>query len=192
MRYAIFLPVILLAACAPAPAPIIAPSSAFHTLDPAAKLRARPLQLVRLEPGSECPAARPHKVSPDFGPAIGEGPAYAAGFDNSGVLNVSFPAPTETVFHGSDWSGEKVLWIVDPSYQGPVLIRGGRLDGPEGLRFETGNEPPSELWIEASVSANGWRNQPSYTRVQAPGCYMYQVDGANFTEPIIFQVKAQP
>lgn len=192
MRYATLLLVILLAGCAPAPAPIIAAPSAFHTLDPSDKLRSRPVKLLRIEAGAECPRAHPRQITPDFGPALGDGPVYAAGFDSSGVLNVSFPAPTETVFYGSEWSGAKVLWFVDPSYQGPVLIRGGRLDGPDGLRFETGNEPPSELWIEAGASANGWRNQPSYTRVRSPGCYMYQVDGTSFTEAIIFEAKSQP
>jgi hypothetical protein len=60
------------------------------------------------------------------------------------------------------------------------------------MRFETGMEPAPELRIEASATANGWRNQPSYTRLEAPGCYMYQVDGLNFSEAIIFEARAQP
>ncbi len=149
------------------------------------------MQLIKLESGAECPRAHPRQVNPDFGPAIGDGPAYAAGFDSNGVLNMSFPAPTETPFYGSAWSGAKVLWIVDPTYRGPLLIRGGRLDGSGQIGFETGAEPPSELRIDAATTSD-WRSFPSYTRLRSPGCYMYQVDGLTFTETIIFEAKAQP
>ncbi len=188
--------VLVLAACAPRPAPATATPVPLHTLDPASQLSKRPLQLLKLESGAECPRTHARQVNPDFGIAIGDGPAYAAGFTADGILDVSFPAPTESPFHGSEWSGAKVLWIVNPSYQGAVLIRGGRLDGSGQVRFETGTEPPSELWLPTptapSSSTSGWRNFPSYTRLQSPGCYMYQVDGLNFTETIIFEAKAQP
>ncbi len=185
---------LVLAACAPRPAPATATPVPLHTLDPASQLSSRPLQLLKLEPGAECPRAHARQVNANFGIAIGDGPAYAAGFSADGILNVGFPAPTESPFYGSEWSGAKVLWIVNPSYQGAVLIRGGRLDGSGLLRFETGTPPPSELWIEAAPTAGplDWRNHPSYTRLQSPGCYMYQVDGLNFTETIIFEAKAQP
>ena len=195
-RVSAVLLMLLLAACAPAPALATPSPVALHTLDPASQLDSRPVQLIKLEPGAECPRAHPRQVNPDFGAAIGDGPAYAAGFGNDGVLNVSFPAATETPFYGSEWSGAKVLWIVDPTYTGPLLIRGGRLDGPGQVRFETGAEPPFELRLPTlpapSSSASGWRNFPSYTRLKSPGCYMYQVDGLHFTETIIFEARAQP
>lgn len=187
---------LLITACAflaPAsPTPTPAPSA---TPDPAAQLRQRRLQLLKLEPGTACPRAHGRQVAPDFGIAIGDGPVYAAGFGADGVLNVPFPAPAGSLFHGSAWSGAKVLWFIDPSYRGPVLIRGGRLDGPEQVRFETGDNPPAQLWIDATPVPTGgtpdWRNQPSYTRLSAPGCYLYQADGIGFTETIIFEARAQ-
>lgn len=186
--------VLLMGACAPAVTAPTATPVPLHTLDPASQLSNRPLQLVKLEAGAECPRAHPRQVSADFGVAIGDGPAYAAGFSVDGILNISFPAPTETPFHGSEWSGAKVLWIVDPVYRGPLLIRGGRLDGPGQVRFETGAEPPFDLRLPAAASSApaDWRNFPSYTRLRSPGCYMYQIDGLNFTETIMFEAKAQP
>ena len=185
---------LILAGCAPALAPATAMPLALHTLDPASDLRDRPLQLIKLEPGAACPRAHARQVSPDFGIAVGDGPAYVAGFTADGILNIPFPAPTESSLYGSEWSGAKVLWLADPTYRGPLLIRGGRLDGTGELRFELGAEPSSELLLPAASSsaAAGWRNVPSYTRLRSPGCYMYQVDGLNFTETIIFEAKAQP
>ncbi len=195
-RICLLVAVFILAGCAPAPAAPTATPVPLHTLDPASELSNRPVQLIKLESGAECPRAHPGQVNPDFGPAIGDGPAYAVGFTADGVLNVSFPAATETPFFGSEWSGAKVLWIVNPTYTGPLLIRGGRLDGSGQIGFETGTEPPFELRLPTptapSSSTSGWRNFPSYTRLRSPGCYMYQVDGLDFTETIIFEAKAQP
>src|SRR5512142_724861 len=92
--------VLLLAACAPARAAATSTPVALHTLDPASQLSNRPVQLIKLEAGAECPRAHARQVNANFGPAIGDGPAYAAGFESNGVLNVSFPAATETPFYG--------------------------------------------------------------------------------------------
>ncbi len=184
---------VLLGACAPAtPSPVPPSPAPPATLDPAKELRLRPLQLLKLEPGSECPRAHARQVNPAFGIAIGDGPAYAAGFSNDGVLQLAFPPATETPFYGSEWSGAKVLWFIDPGYSGPLLIRGGRLDGSEQMRFDTGANPPDELMIGASPAGESpdWRSQATYTRLSAPGCYMYQVDGTSFTETIFFEARA--
>src|SRR5205085_1141932 len=98
-------------------------------------------------------------------------------------LSVGDPPPDpRSEFAGSDWSGQKVLWFVAPSYRGPVLIRGRRLDAPGYVRFERGKLPPAELRIASGTSLvgnpgvddRGQRYHPSYTRLRAPGCYGYQ------------------
>src|SRR5512142_2129764 len=91
-----------LAACAPAPLAATATPVPMHTLDPASQLSNRPVKLLKLEAGAECPRAHARQVHADFGPALGDGPAYAAGFSADGILNVSFPAATETPFYGSE------------------------------------------------------------------------------------------
>jgi hypothetical protein len=94
------------------------------------------------------------------------------------------------------WGGQRVLWFVAPAYEGPVLIRGRRLDGRDPVRFERGDNPPAELRIGAHESGRwpigtttdaGQRYRRSYTRIRAPGCYAYQVDGTSFSYTIVFR-----
>jgi hypothetical protein len=134
------------------------------------------------------------KVNPGFGIAQGSGPAYAA----LGTEAITSPA----VFYYADaqhfggggatnqgWGGQKVLWFVNPSYQGLVLVRGRQLDGSHEMRF--GQPPQQQLELDTTLGGGPWPNFPSYTRLQAPGCYAYQVDGANFSDVIVFQAVVQ-
>ena len=150
-------------------------------------LEQRPLQIPHLAPGAPCPAAKPHAVSPSFGLGLGDGPAYPVHGTEDGVLHY---APPQN-FGSTQWGGEKVLWAVNtPSYPDIVLVRGRQLDGPNEVRFDEGALPPTELRISSypGSTPEGWTGQPSYTRVRAPGCYGYQVDGATFSRVIIFAV----
>jgi hypothetical protein len=114
------------------------------------------------------------------GNGIGPGPAYP--IFGTGTLQI---APPEN-FASTSWGGQKVLWFVLPSYSGPVLIRGGRLDAPGLVRFEIGDVPPRELMIPGR---NGPRGRPSYTRLEGPGCYAYQIDGTTFSRIIVFRAE---
>ena len=38
-------------------------------------------------------------------------------------------------------------------------------------------------------SADAWRQFPSFTRLKAPGCYAYQVDGDGFQTVIVFRAE---
>ncbi|HEU4324741.1 MAG TPA: hypothetical protein VFS21_16475 [Roseiflexaceae bacterium] len=152
-------------------------------------LLSRPLDLPAIGPGQPCPKAQGAIVSDRYGPVLGGGPVYPAGLGEEGVL--TFNNLSGTAFAGSAWGGGKVLWVVAPEYHGPALIRGGRLDGAEELRFDTGLDPAASIWIPAqATSALMWRERPSYTRVLASGCYAYQVDGDDFSYTIAFE--AQP
>ncbi len=105
------------------------------------------------------------------------------------VLQFHYPPQPGQLWFGSKWSGQKVLWIARPSYRGPVLIRGRQLDGPHELRFEGGLNPARELRLTSvgGYSPGGWQNRPSYTRLRAPGCYGWQVDGTTFSRVVIFR-----
>lgn len=148
------------------------------------------LHLTNVLAGQPCPTEswRPaNRLSPDFGfaPALGPGPVYP-------VFDVS---PADGVLHyGSQveggWYFGKVLWVGDPSYHGPILVRGRQIDGPNVLGFETGPNPDDELRLTteaAGSTPSGWNNWATYTRVRAPGCYAYEVDGVGFSEIIVFQ-----
>lgn len=158
----------------------------------------RPLHLPHLAVGATCPTSPEKRVSSDFGIAQGNGPAYAT----IGTEAITSPA----IFHYADaqhfdngnannqgWGGQKVLWFVNPSYQGMLLVRGQQIDGSHEMRFSGGfgDQPLSQqLALDTTLGGSPWPNTASYTRLQAPGCYAYQVDGANFSDVIIFQAVA--
>jgi hypothetical protein len=87
------------------------------------------------------------------------------------------------------WYSVKTLWFGQPSYQGPLLIRGRRLDASGRIVM---GEAPSvidpQLPPGPTVNdVNGWRTWPGATYLHAPGCYGWQVDGENFTRVIVFK-----
>jgi hypothetical protein len=165
---------------------------------PWAKLH-RPLHLPTVAPGAACPSSRVARINFErYGVAkgIGPGPAYPMGFAQPGSrLEFTYPPDPAGPFAGSLWSGTKVLWFVAPRYRGPLLIRGGRLDRPGRVRFDRGQVPPKEIRVSKNAR-DGWppgyedvgqRYRPSYTRLRAPGCYAYQIDGTTFSRVIVFQ-----
>lgn len=149
----------------------------------------RPLTTPTISSTSACPTAAPKgdlRRRGWAGPAWGPGPAYPVGLGDGPVLHYLDPIPRSSEFFGSAWFGNKVLWFIDrKTYRGPVLIRGRQLDGPSLLRFERGRIPPRELRLSATT-----RENPSYTRVRAPGCYAYQVDGLGFSYTIVFRARS--
>ena len=169
-----------------------APVDVWHRLQ-------RPLHIPSIAPGASCPTS-PRDPRGDLariigyaGAAWGQGPAYPAGLgaDARPLLGYLDPIPKSSEFFGSGWFGNKVLWVVDRAYRGPVLIRGRRLDGPEELRFDRGPSPTRELRIGAapSIAPAAARDRPSYTRLRAPGCYAYQIDGLGLSYLIVFEAK---
>jgi hypothetical protein len=146
---------------------------------------ARPLHLSRMGLGKDCPRSTGHPVSKAYGPALGDGPVYPIGL-REGVLSVA---------RRNGRYVQKVLWVSAAEYQGPVLIRGARLDGPGVVRFAAGNSEPSEEFrlLESGASSPdeepGWREWPSYTEVAQPGCYAYQVDGTSFSTVLVFEAR---
>jgi hypothetical protein len=152
----------------------------------------RPFHIPTIAGGSRCPTtgASPNgdlsRIPGFVGTAWGGGPAYPGGLDvgeGKPVLRYEDPILPGSGFYGSAWSGNKVLWIVDPVYRGPLLIRGRQLDGPNELRFDNGILPPRTLKIPSAAA----RNRASYTRVRGPGCYAYQIDGLGFSYVIVFE-----
>jgi hypothetical protein len=152
----------------------------------------RPLHTPTIAAGSPCPTTRPDSKGDlrrigFVGTAWGEGPAYPGGLDGgqgNPVLRYQDPIPPESGFYGSAWFGNKVLWMADPVYSGPILVRGLQVDGPNELRFDNGMLPPRAMRIRPAA-----RGRPSFTRVRAPGCYAYQLDGLGFSYAIVFEAR---
>jgi len=102
----------------------------------------------------------------------------------------AYPVPKNYQWYPSVWGGDKVLWVGASSYTGPVLIRGRRLDRNYFVRFGNAHNPSPELHLTVTRALSPtWqgREWPSTTRLRAPGCYGYQVDGTTFTEVIVFR-----
>ena len=171
---------------------VLAPPAGARSADVWASLR-RPLHLPRLAPGASCPVARVDAriawrgINIFGGQGIGRGPVYPGLGAHGGLLWA-----TRDQQYGGPWFAEKVFWYVQPSYRGPVLIRGRRIDGGGMVRFNAGRLPAPELHIARGESVS-WQGQPrssrgvpSAVRVRAPGCYAFQIDGASFSRVVVF------
>jgi hypothetical protein len=99
-------------------------------------------------------------------------------------------------FHVLGWYLHKTLWAISPRYQGPVLIRGRRIDRSERVRFGGDAANPHGM-VHASTpafqitadSTSEWRYYPTETLLPGSGCYAFQVDGAGFSDVIVFQAS---
>jgi hypothetical protein len=91
-----------------------------------------------------------------------------------------------------------VIWSIDAGYTGPLLLRGARIDGEGGLRFDHylnalgtqgGGTAYPELAYPALEGVSVVRTHPSALRMRVPGCYAVQVDGTTFSEIIVFRAE---
>ena len=193
-----------------------------------AKLERRPIRLPSLRGAlpTRCPGVGAIglpgidlKGEGGLGPARGhkalkQGPIYSAFFSAAprvvGFLD-RIGSKTSTaewgdVLGSSRWRPVPTLWVSKGDYDGPVLVRGERLDGPQRLGFGSRASPVFELrlpsgdWSSAyrnhgpGVSEepnppDGWRVAYSPTRVRSGGCYAFQVDGIGFRYKLSFSVQ---
>lgn len=159
----------------------------------------RPLELPVTTSGASCPRTENYQlVSPSAGFAVGSGPVYATlPFIGAVNLNMQYPSTT-------GWYGIKTVWWVEPDKADrPILVRGRRVDGEGEMRFTGGtlggtpDEPVAELRLAGPnaqlAGPDGWHDWASNLWVREPGCYAYQVDGANFSDVVVFEaVGKQP
>lgn len=99
------------------------------------------------------------------------------------------------------WHSVKTIWVSRSGYDGPVLIRGGRLEQAGRLRFGPGLQSalrlPADDWPVAGTHTSGqrepllegWRATSVPTRIRDPGCYAFQVDGEGFSYVLPFGVQ---
>jgi hypothetical protein len=159
----------------------------------------RPFHLPEPTPGSPCPTSEQTGSLDRFEPGLtlpawGPGPAYPTGLGTGPTPALGYFFPVEpTVYGTTDWGETKALWIIAPPNRGQMLIRGRQLDGPNELRFEDGVpgftafkalHPVTELHIRSDG------DHPAVTRVRAPGCYAYQVDGLRFSYDTVFEARS--
>jgi len=130
---------------------------------------------------TSCPRSVGRLVLPDVAEGLGPGPVWPVGFG----------AQSEQVLGASPdgiWHEEKVLWVSAPSYQGPVLIRGRRIDADGLVMFSLGDGEANQLMLPTGGGDGAERTWPSETLTQAVGCYVYQIDGTNFSLSVVFEI----
>jgi hypothetical protein len=93
--------------------------------------------------------------------------------------------------YGPEWSGTKRVWLLDTRYAARALIRGYQLDGPNEMRFVLGPRWTPEKYLNPIRELRVEGDTPSLTRLRAPGCYAYQVDGRTFSYLVIFEARAE-
>lgn len=148
----------------------------------------RPLHLPVLRPGQACPVSRgtPTHSSDFTGSALGVGPVHPIATGNEGLGSNT---------HAPGWLAIKSLWLSDPQYQGPFLVRIRRLDGsgPAGVL-----EDPTvtSFFVPAGPTWNsepgGYREITGATWVKTPGCVAWQIDGLTFSNVIVIQLLCRP
>jgi hypothetical protein len=159
-----------------------APPSSSPTSSPTSPSRillVRPLKLPVVQPGSACPVTPVTSRKLGITDARGSGPFYLGG-----------PMP-----HGA-FAWNKTVWVLVDGARGPVLFRGGRVDGAGSLRFSGSPADPSDQGV--SKSSEGGVSAMFYQRVivegaadafyvypATTGCYGLQVDGPSFEEIIV-------
>jgi hypothetical protein len=167
------------------------------------ELRRRPVKLPTVPAGGACPVSAA-QLQPEGGGfsgsylAIGEGPFRMTG---DGQVTYEYPPGPDSGYEGTGWGGQKVIWSIDASYSGPVLLRGAQIDGTHQLRFDryvgalgqdSGSTAHPELAYPALPGGEVVRTPPSAVRLQQPGCYAIQVDGTSFSSVIVFRATVRP
>lgn len=154
-------------------------------LDPAQwKPLRRPLQLPSIRAGAACPRASSTRTGTGTTWPLGPGPAYPA-LGLNGVASLK----DDLVKRG--WYLYKTLWAISPRYRGPVLIRGGRVDGSGVLRFNFRLAREFRLHKLAPTAPSRWRHAPSHTALRGAGCYAFQVDGIGFSRVVVFAAETR-
>ena len=149
----------------------------------------RPLHLPHVAPGHRCPTASAARII--GGVALnGVSPAFLVVATPAGVISLAQSAKDSL-----GWWEAKTPWQITRTYNGPILIRGARVDKRGAVRFAFGNGQhlrelrfPSGADYELPQNRNQWRLLPLGTLFRTKGCYAFQVDGTTFSHVITMRV----
>jgi hypothetical protein len=183
---------LLLSACSWQP-PAQQATDPTPTLNPEQKawqtLARRPLSLAALAAGATCPTG-PGVPHGGIGEALGDGPVYV--LRGQLGLEATLRGPPPSHFGSEVWGGDSNILALDPALRGLVLVRGAQLDGTNDVGVGDRSVSSANVRVLIHPGSDGWTRHNAFTRVRAPGCYAYQVDGiraqgsAMFTQIIVF------
>lgn len=159
--------------------------SACQTSSQAALEACRPLKLSTRTAAETC---GPTSVGKAYGRRVlGPGPIYAV--TGSSSRNVEFVPATEqriTSQPGGPWFIDKVLWLRSTHYSDAVLIRIAPVGHPADARIVL-DKFDAAAYIPHSIQSGSSTGYPSYAAVTKPGCYVWQIDGRDFSYRILFR-----
>jgi len=150
-----------------------------------APLIAKPLNLQQLSAGTRCPVSAqvdlvvttngPKKGGPNYG--FGQGPVYVSG---------------QTRWYAGT---QGVIFLTDPRYTGPVLVRSMRLDGTGSLTI-SGQDATTlaggAIGLAQTSSPPYWGMWQGGLTPSAPGCYGIQFDGTSVSSIAVIAVSPGP
>jgi hypothetical protein len=142
----------------------------------ARSLLSRPVKLPTVPAGSACPLTAVANVAVGIANPRGHGPFYLGG----GLPAGGYPF-------------NKMGYVTIGGVSGPVLLRGGRIDGAGRLKFSGNPADPAEQVETLSSSSGSWAfyqaviggiQDALYVYPSTKGCYALQVDGPNFQDVV--------
>jgi hypothetical protein len=151
----------------------------------AATLLSRPVRLPSIAAGSACPVTPIAHLTTAVTDPRGKGPLYFGG-----------PMPK------GGFPFNKTVYTTVGGAPGPILLRGGRIDGAGRLKFSgspanlseraeippaTGGEPGSGSSAFYLAVLDPGPDNALYVYPSTPGCYAVQVDAPTFEEVIVVQ-----
>lgn len=154
----------------------------------------QPLDLPGVTRDKKCPAdqARHHR---NLRVVLGDGRILLGSATESGVVELRGTRTSGATYRVS------ALWTNDGEYEGDVLVRGDRIDGPGGIEFEQDPEytphgpevhgAPDELhFVRGGPPGRfAWTTVIKY--LGGPGCYAFQIEGEDFVETLVVEAASR-
>jgi hypothetical protein len=166
----------------------------------------RPMDLPSMSAGGTCPRDRGHVISTGEMTAnfLGDGPVFPFLAADGPAYDGLAPALFDPRERRHGWYSVRTVWVVEGSTsEAPILVRGGRLDTEGAIDFaiegwgelgdtitlSDGTMIGTELRLrDGYPEESGWVRYPTTTLFRSAGCYAFQIDGADFTKVIVFEV----
>jgi hypothetical protein len=162
-------------------APSLGPSQSINTsASPAstmADLRNRPLKPPAMGAGGACPITPVHDLNPVTSGAKGKGPNFGFG------TGPAYLSGTNQLYPGAF---DNELWLVEPSYRGPILVRGVQPNGSQAVSFQepttfpdggfssAGSPPPGKQVATVTIQGSPF---PFYQELDLPAASATNVQG---------------
>jgi hypothetical protein len=154
----------------------------------------RPLALPESPGNGSCPASTANKVFQSEKGVLGTGPVYLNVGNSGSVMLVPDPPVSTLPSAGSGWHVGPLKMALRPSFRGPLLVRGARIDTTGDLGFSRPSATRPRAALQFPPRSKPRPGQDVVLAVGGvwltePGCYGIQFDGASFSYSVVFRVE---